>query len=137
MIQSYKMIFKFMRLIPQLLLVGLFFFPIMHQKDNEDVIFTGIEAIMKGDYLIIGNMVISLVMLGAIFHLNTIFIEIILKKTDPKTESITNIVVNMTMIFGLVMVTFLGTYLEALGYVIIILLISTTYIRYLEQKKNE
>lgn len=137
MIPNSNMIFKVLRLIPQIILSSLFFFPIMHQRDHVDLKFSGIEAILQGDYFIVGNIVILLVMLGVILHLVTIFVEMIYKQTNAQWISRTNMIVNLTMILGLVMVTFLGTLLEPLGYVIIVLLISTTYIRYLEQKKNE
>jgi succinate dehydrogenase/fumarate reductase cytochrome b subunit len=109
----------------------------MHQKDQDFLFFTGFEAFIQGDYLIIGNIVIALVILGTMIHLLSILYEIFDFKTYKKMESTVNIIVNITVFFSLIIITFLGTFLIALGYVMIGLLVLSTYLRYLEQKKNE
>jgi hypothetical protein len=48
-----------------------------------------------------------------------------------------NMVVNITLILGVIWVTFLGTFLELFGYLVLSLLIASTYLRYLQQKQEE
>lgn len=125
------------RLIIQAGLISLFFFPIMHQKDELTVMFNGFEAVMQGDYLIIGNIVIALVMLGSIYHLIVLGFELVSQVQSKKLETSTNMVINITVILGFVLVTFLGTFLELFGYLILVLLIVSTYLRYLSQNIKE
>lgn len=109
----------------------------MHQKDDVTQMFNGFEAIINGNYLIIGNIVIAFVMLGTLFHWVVLMFELVLKDKAKEYEATTNMIVNMTVILGLVIVTFLGTFLELYGYLILVLLIVSTYLRYLSQKVNE
>jgi len=124
------------RLVLQLVISGVLFLPIMHQKDDESILFNGFEAMIKGDYLIIGNIVMALAILGIIIHLMGIIYELISKK-HQKFEGMINIVVNITLILGVIWVTFLGTFLELFGYLVLSLLIASTYLRYLQQKQEE
>ena len=128
---------KFLRLLIQLALVISFFFPLMHQKDDEMTLFNGIEAILQGDYLILGNLVIGLIFIGVILHLVGLTFELIQKKPSERWVEMINIIVSLTAILSLLMVTFLGTFLIWLGYIYITLLILSTYLRYVDQKKNE
>jgi hypothetical protein len=130
------MFLRLIRLVLQLVISGVLFLPIMHQKDDESILFNGFEAIIKGDYLIIGNIVMALVMLGIIIHLMGIIYELISKK-HQKFEGTINMVVNITLILGVIWVTFLGTFLELFGYLVLSLLIASTYLRYLQQKQEE
>ena len=130
------MFLRLIRLVLQLVISGVLFLPIMHQKDDESILFNGFEAMIKGDYLIIGNIVMALAMLGIIIHLMGIIYELISKK-HQKFEGTINMVVNITLILGVIWVTFLGTFLELLGYLVLSLLIASTYLRYLQQKQEE
>jgi len=128
---------KFLRLLIQIALITFIFLPLMHQKGDETLILTGIEAIIKGDYLIIGNIVIALIFLGVIIHFVGIVMEFTSKKRADAWLEEMNIMVNITTILSLLMVTFLGTFLAWLGYIYIGLLILSTYLRYVDQKKSE
>lgn len=129
--------FKALRLIIQLILFGLFFLPVMHQRELEDTLFSGFQAVLKGDYFVFGNIVIALVILGIAVHLGFILYEIFSFENYKKIEPKVNIIVNLTVFFSLIIITFLGTFLELTGYFVIALIILSTYLRYLEQKKNE
>jgi hypothetical protein len=129
------MFLRLIRLVLQLVISGVLFLPIMHQKDDESILFNGFEAMIKGDYLIIGNIVMALAMLGIIIHLMGIIYELI-SKTHQKFEAEINMVVNITLILGVIWVTFLGTFLELFGYLVLSLLIASTYLRYLQQKQE-
>ena len=130
------MFLRLIRLVLQLVISGVLFLPIMHQKDDESILFNGFEAMIKGGYLIIGNIVMALAMLGIIIHLMEIIYELISKK-HQKLEDVINMVVNITLILGVIWVTFLGTFLELFGYLVLSLLIASTYLRYLQQKQEE
>ncbi|HPG42985.1 MAG TPA: hypothetical protein PLJ98_04160, partial [Acholeplasmataceae bacterium] len=61
----------------------------------------------------------------------------LISKTHQKFEAEINMVVNITLILGVIWVTFLGTFLELFGYLVLSLLIASTYLRYLQQKQEE
>lgn len=128
---------KVLRLIVQIALSVLFFLPMMHQRNLEEVTFTGFQAVIEGDYFVIGNIVIALVILGIFIHLGFIVYEMLRFENYKKIESKVNILVNLTVFFSLIIITFLGTFLELFGYMVVVLIILSTYLRYLEQKKNE
>lgn len=128
---------KVLRLIVQITLSALFFLPMMHQRNLEEVTFTGFQAVIEGDYFVIGNIVIALVILGILIHLGFIVYEMVRFENYKKIESKVNILVNLTVFFSLIIITFLGTFLELFGYMVVALIILSTYLRYLEQKKNE
>jgi hypothetical protein len=135
MIQNSNMILKVSRFVVQILLTALFFFPIVYlEVGAERVEMNAIDAIIKGDYLILGNVVIAFVLLGVILHLISLGVGLIHHDLEEKMESWMNLIVNLTVIFGLVMTTFLGTFLTWWGYGLIACLIVSTYLRYMEQK---
>lgn len=128
---------KVLRLIVQIALSALFFLPMMHQRNLDEISLTGFKAVIQGDYFVIGNIVIALVMLGILIHLGFIVYEMVRFENYKKIESKVNILVNLTVFFSLIIITFLGTFLELFGYMVVALIILSTYLRYLEQKKNE
>ena len=128
---------KALRLIVQIALSALFFLPMMHQRNLDEISLTGFQAVIQGDYFVIGNIVIALVILGIFIHLGFIVYEMLRFENYKKIESKVNILVNLTVFFSLIIITFLGTFLELFGYMVVALIILSTYLRYLEQKKNE
>lgn len=128
---------KALRLIVQIALSLLFFLPMMHQRNLDEISLTGFQAVIQGDYFVIGNIVIALVILGILIHLGFIVYEMLRFENYKKIESKVNILVNLTVFFSLIIITFLGTFLELFGYMVVALIILSTYLRYLEQKKNE
>ena len=126
--------YKIYRIIILLFMIGIFFFPIMHQRDNITLKLNGFEAIISGSYFVIGNIVLASIIILHMVHTVWTLLEVIIKEKLQKYVSQMNIVVNITVILSLVMVTFLGTFLEPLGFVFIALSILTTYLRYVEQK---
>ena len=128
---------KALRLIVQIALSLLFFLPMMHQRNLDEISLTGFQAVIQGDYFVIGNIVIALVILGIFIHLGFIVYEMVRFENYKKIESKVNILVNLTVFFSLIIITFLGTFLELFGYMVVALIILSTYLRYLEQKKNE
>ena len=128
---------KALRLIVQIALSALFFLPMMHQRNLDEISLTGFQAVIQGDYFVIGNIVIALVILGIFIHLGFIVYEMVRFENYKKIESKVNILVNLTVFFSLIIITFLGTFLELFGYMVVALIILSTYLRYLEQKKNE
>lgn len=128
---------KLIRLIVQIALIGSLFFPVMHQKGDVAITLTAIQAIFYGDYFIIGNLVIALVCVGIITHLISIVIDLVSDSISKRLEKPMNIVVNLSVILSFIWVTFLGTFLLWMGFVTIGLIIVSTYLRYIEQKKAE
>lgn len=135
MIQNSNMILKVSRIIIQVALTALFFFPIIYQEvGTETIEMNAMDAIIHGDYLVIGNIVIAGVLLGVITHTTSLILGLFNQRFEEKITSSMNLIVNLTVIFGLVMTTFLGTFLTWWGYGLIALLILSTYLRYVDQK---
>jgi hypothetical protein len=114
----------------QLLAVILFFLPMMSYKvADEKVIISGLEAIITNEYFIFGNILLLVIFLSSILILIGLIYESIHhnKKYDDLMTTITNI----KLFAGLITVTFLGTYLEWIGLVLIALLVLNTYLNYI------
>lgn len=128
--------YKIYRILILLFMIGIFFFPIMHQRDAISIKLNGFEAILYGSYFVIGNIVLGSIIFLHIIHTLWTLLELIIHDKLKNYVDKMNIVVNITVILSLVMVTFLGTFLEPLGFVFIALSILTTYLRYVEQKSS-
>jgi hypothetical protein len=114
----------------QLVAVILFFLPMMsYQIADEKVIISGLEAIITNEYFIFGNILLLVIFLSSILILIGLIYETIhqSKKYDDLMTTITNI----KLFAGLITVTFLGTYLEWIGLVLIALLVLNTYLNYI------
>ncbi|MFH0767173.1 MAG: hypothetical protein ABH890_00700 [Bacillota bacterium] len=111
---------RFVQIGIQLLIIASFFLKIFNYHVGEDVIpITGFEALIKNKYFIIGNIVIAFILFASIYHLITQIFVILKNPIYQKLDQILTIVITLQLLFGMIVVTFLGTYLEVLGIIII------------------
>jgi hypothetical protein len=96
----------------------------------EELSLTGIEAIFSSDILLLGNIILGIVFLTTILHLIFMIIGLFKIGQTESFESTTNIVVNLSLIAGLIMITFLGWYTNITAIICVILMIGSAYIRY-------
>lgn len=130
MIQSYKMKKSIVLIGIQIIIVILFFLPMMNYRIQDDkVVISGIEAIFTNEYFIIGNILLAIIFVSSVFILLGLIYEAI--KKDKKYDDILTTITNIKLFSGLITVTFLGTYLEWIGLVLIALLVLNTYLNYI------
>jgi len=91
---------------------------------------TGLEALIKNEYFIVGNIFIWTILLGSIYHLVVQVFLFIKPKLMEKLEPSLVAVIIIQLFFGLFVVTFLGKYLELLGIIMVGLIVFTAYLKH-------
>ncbi|MCD4826747.1 MAG: hypothetical protein K8Q99_03050 [Acholeplasmataceae bacterium] len=119
--------FKTIQFIVILGILTCFFLPMFNV---EDIKLTGIQAMTSSDILLFGNIIIVVVFVTTIGHLVLLVLDIVGFKNKEGLETITNIVVNLSLIAGLLMITFLGWYTNIISVLCVILMIGSAYVRY-------
>lgn len=119
--------FKILQFIVILGILTCFFLPMF---DVEEESLTGIQAIFSGDILLLGNIILGIVFITTVLHLVFMIVESFKIGQTESVESTTNIIVNLSLIAGLIMITFLGWYTNIIAIISVILMIASAYIRY-------
>jgi hypothetical protein len=119
--------FKILQFIVILGILTCFFLPMF---DVEEESLTGIQAIYSGDILLLGNIILGIVFITTVLHLVFMIVESFKIGQTESVESTTNIIVNLSLIAGLIMITFLGWYTNIIAIISVILMIASAYIRY-------
>jgi uncharacterized paraquat-inducible protein A len=115
----------------QILLIASFFFKIMNYHVGDiEIPITGFEAIMKNEYFIIGNLFLLLILLVSVFHLIAEIIAVTKPNQYKKLETTLMILINLQLFTGMLVATFLGTYLELLGILMIGLIVASAYLKH-------
>ncbi len=115
----------------QILLITSFFFKIMNYHVGDiEIPITGFEAIMKNEYFIIGNLFLVIILLVSVFHLIAEIIAVTKPNQYKKLETTLMILINVQLFTGMLVATFLGTYLELLGILMIGLIVASAYLKH-------
>jgi hypothetical protein len=115
----------------QLLLIISFFFNIMnYHVDDVEIPITGFEAIFKNEYFIIGNIFLVIILLVSFFHLIAEIIAVSKPLLYKKLETSLMIIINLQLLTGMLIATFLGTYLEILGILMIGFIVASAYLKH-------
>ena len=115
----------------QLLLIISFFFNIMNYHVGDvEIPITGFEAIFKNEYFIIGNIFLVIILLVSILHLIAEIIAVSKPLLYTKLETSLMILINLQLLTGMLIATFLGTYLEILGILMIGLIVASAYLKH-------
>lgn len=104
-----------------------FFLPMFNVEEK---VLTGFEAILSNEILLFGNIIISVVFLMSALHFILMVLASFRSEKSESLEEVTNIIVNIGLISGLLMVTFLGWQINAIAIMCVALMIATAYIRY-------
>lgn len=104
------------------------FFLTMFEVEEQSL--TGIQAIFSSDILLFGNIILGVVFLTTIGHLIFMIIGVFKIGQTEAIETTTNMVVNISLIAGLLMITFLGWYTNIVAIICVILMIGSAYVRY-------
>jgi hypothetical protein len=119
--------FKTLQLVIVVGILICFFLPMFNVEEQS---LTGIQAIFSSDILLFGNIILGIVYLTTIGHLILMLIEILKIGKKDAVETTTNMVVNISLIAGLLMITFLGWYTNIVAIICVILMIGSAYVRY-------
>ena len=115
----------------QILLITSFFFKIMNYHVGDvEIPITGFEAITKNEYFIIGNIFLVIILLVSVFHLIAEIIAVTKPNQYKKLETTLMILINVQLFTGMLVATFLGTYLEILGILMIGLIVASAYLKH-------
>lgn len=116
----------------QLSILATFFFKGFNYNLNSEakIPITGFEALFKNQYWIIGNIFIWIILLATIFHLFTQIVAYINPNVYKKLENILTATIIIELVAGLLVVTFLGTYLELVGMFMVGFIVLSTYVKY-------
>jgi hypothetical protein len=89
-----------------------------------------IQAIFSDSFPIIGRIVLVYIFLSVLFHLVTLVMQLINRELSKKTDDILTAVITIQMIAGLLVVTFVGTYLLMGGFLMIGLIVLSIFLKY-------
>lgn len=115
----------------QCAIIATFFIKGFNIKNNHLLIEeTGINAIFSSDFSIIGRIVLSYIFLSVLFHIVTLIIELLTHKLPKKLDDALTGVIMIQMISGLLVVTFIGTFLLMGGFLMIGLIVFSIFLKY-------
>ena len=99
--------------------------------DNENkVLVSGFKAIITNQYYYIGNIMILAVLLAAVFQFVFLVISFFNLEYYKRKDDLLVTIINIEIVVGLLMVTFLGIHLEWLGILVIAIIILSTLIKH-------
>ncbi len=101
-----------------------------HLDNDVKIPITGFEALFKNQYWIIGNILIWLILLITLFHLFTQVLAYINPQLYKKIDNFLTAAIIIELVAGLLVVTFLGTYLELVGMSMVGFIVLGTYVKY-------
>ena len=105
---------KWILILLHALIISTFFLEGFHYEGtNQTVIYvTGFEAIFINKFWIIGNIAIAYILLASVFQLSVLLLEMVTKGVIKGFEKHTIAVVNIQLLFGLIVVSLLGTFIS-------------------------
>jgi hypothetical protein len=122
---------KILQLTLQGTIIGLYFTNMFNYYDNENkVLVSGFKAIITNQYYYIGNIMILAVLLAAVFQFVFLVISFFNLEYYKRKDDLLVTIINIEIVVGLLMVTFLGIHLEWLGILVIAIIILSTLIKH-------
>jgi len=118
-------------LLLQCLILSSFFIKGFQLKINnifEEV--SPINAIFSDYFPVIGRIVLTYIFLSVLFHLIALVIQLLTHQLSKKLDDILTGVITIQMIAGLLVVTFVGTYLLMGGFLMIGLIVLSIFLKY-------
>lgn len=89
---------------------------------------TGIEAMFSSDIMLFGNIIMIVIVITTILHLIYMIYQVFPK---AKTyDEIVNGIVSIGLLFGLLMITFLGLISNVMAWLCVLLMVLSALIRY-------
>ncbi len=104
-----------------------FFLPIFHLS-KINVTLTGFQGLLNPNLLVLGNITLWVLLLA--LGVQILFRVLGWIRNETKWNDVTIMTTNLMLISGLVVVTFLGTYLNWIGIIMIGLIVLGTYLNH-------
>lgn len=117
-------------IITQLLILFTFFIEGFQIKNPFTKKVTGIQAILSPDFPMIGRIVLAYIFLSVMFHSIILLYELVKKGLSKKMDDILTAIVTIQMISGLLVVTFIGTFLLWGGFLMIGIIVVSVFAKY-------
>lgn len=117
--------YKVLQLIVLFGFVTTFLFPIFNV---DDVKITGIEAMYSSDIMLFGNIIMIVIITTTLIHLGYMIYQIF--PSAKNYDEIINGVVSLSLLFGLLMITFLGLISNVIAWLCVLLMVISALVRY-------
>jgi len=117
--------YKVLQLIVLFGLVATFMFPIFNVEDMK---ITGIEAMYSSDIMLFGNIIMIVIVATTFMHLGYMIYQVF--PSAKSYDEVMNGVVSLSLLFGLLMITFLGLISNVIAWLCVLLMVASALIRY-------
>ena len=89
---------------------------------------TGFEAIFSNEIMLFGNIIMIVIVLTALIHLGYMIYQMFPKA--KRYDEVVNGIVSVGLLFGLLMITFLGLISNVMAWLCVLLMVLSALIRY-------
>ena len=117
--------YKVLQLLVLFGLIATLLSPIFNVDGTE---ITGVEAMFSKEIMLFGNIIMIVIVLTALLHL--IYMIYRLFPNAKKYDEVINGIVSIGLLFGLLMITFLGLISNVMAWLCVLLMVLAALIRY-------
>ncbi len=89
---------------------------------------TGIEAMFSSDIMLFGNIIMIVIVITSVFHLIYMIYQVF--PNAKLYDEVVNGIVSVGLLFGLLMITFLGLISNVMAWLCVLLMVLSALIRY-------
>lgn len=94
----------------------------------DDIQITGFEAMYHNDIMLFGNIIMIVIVLTTLLHLGYMIYQMYPK--GKSYDEVVNGIVSVGLLFGLLMITFLGLMSNIMAWLCVLLMVLSALIRY-------
>lgn len=94
----------------------------------DDIQITGFEAMFNSEIMLFGNIIMIVIVITSVLHLTYMIYQIFPKAKN--LDEIANGIVSVGLLFGLLMITFLGLMSNVIAWLCVLLMVLSALIRY-------
>lgn len=94
----------------------------------DDIQITGFEAMFNSEIMLFGNIIMIVIVITSVLHLTYMIYQMFPKAKN--LDEIANGIVSVGLLFGLLMITFLGLMSNVIAWLSVLLMVLSALIRY-------
>ncbi|AUD64369.1 hypothetical protein BK011_01260 [Tenericutes bacterium MZ-XQ] len=94
----------------------------------DDIQITGFEAMINSEIMLFGNIIMIVIVITSVLHLTYMIYQMFPKAKN--LDEIANGIVSVGLLFGLLMITFLGLMSNVIAWLCVLLMVLSALIRY-------
>jgi hypothetical protein len=94
----------------------------------DDIQITGFEAMFNSEIMLFGNIIMIVIVITSVLHLTYMIYQMFPKAKN--LDEIANGIVSVGLLFGLLMITFLGLMSNVIAWLCVLLMVLSALIRY-------